>query len=261
MPSKQAKKIALILLTPLVSLSAHAAQKTYNQYQYSGDTLPKNLITLNSPKGIKLFKNKKTSTDLGLLSYFVTEKGLTFCGMASSVMVLNDLNIPTPSAPQHAPYTIFNQNNFFNKPGMLQILRPARINFEGASLGQLTAALKLYAPNTHKFYAGQSNVKTFRRAAIDAVKSKNKDIIINFCRKNIGETNCGHFSPLAAYNAKADRFLLLDVARYKYPPVWVKTATLFNAMNTIGHNKEDPTSKKTRGYIIIENNACGARLL
>ena len=159
-------------------------------------------------------------------------------------MVLNDLNIPTLESPEHAPYTIFNQNNFFNKSGLLQILRPARINFEGASLDRLTAALKLYAPDTHKFYAGQSNVKTFRSAAIDAVKSKNKDIIINFCRKNIGEKNCGHFSPLAAYNAKADRFLLLDVARYKYPPVWVKTATLFNAMNTVDQGKKTSATKK-----------------
>ena len=40
-------------------------------------------------------------------------------------------------------------------------------------------------------------------------------------------------------------FLLLDVSRYKYPPVWVKAATMFDAMNTL-----DSTSQKTRGYIV-----------
>src|SRR5262249_54879780 len=56
----------------------------------------------------------------------------------------------------------------------------------------------------------------------------------------------GHFSPLAAYNAQADRFLVMDVARYKYPPVWAKADALFNAMNT-----SDPVSSQSRGYLLI----------
>jgi hypothetical protein len=39
-------------------------------------------------------------------------------------------------------------------------------------------------------------------------------------------------SPLAAYEAKADLFIILDVARYEYPPVWVTTTDIFDAMNT-----------------------------
>ena len=56
-------------------------------------------------------------------------------------------------------------------------------------------------------------------------------MIVNYYRKAMGEEVGGHISPLAAYDVKADRFLVLDVARYKYPPVWVKTADLFAAMN------------------------------
>jgi hypothetical protein len=36
----------------------------------------------------------------------------------------------------------------------------------------------------------------------------------------------------------------LDVARYKYPPSWVKTTDLWNAMNT-----DDSDSGKKRGYL------------
>ena len=57
-------------------------------------------------------------------------------------------------------------------------------------------------------------------------------MIVNYLRKALGEQKGGHISPLAAYDAKTDRFLILDVARYKYPPVWVKTADMFAAMNT-----------------------------
>jgi Phytochelatin synthase len=52
---------------------------------------------------------------------------------------------------------------------------------------------------------------------------------------------------LAAYDTKSDRFLILDVARYKYPPVWVKASELFDAMNTADADNEE----KTRGFVLI----------
>ena len=39
-----------------------------------------------------------------------------------------------------------------------------------------------------------------------------------------------HFSPIGGYHAGEDMVLILDVARFKYPPHWVKTETLFKAM-------------------------------
>jgi hypothetical protein len=63
----------------------------------------------------------------------------------------------------------------------------------------------------------------------------------------IGQEIGGHISPLAAYDAKADRFLILDVARHKYPPVWVKAAELFDAMNT----PDAANDNRTRGYVLV----------
>jgi hypothetical protein len=57
----------------------------------------------------------------------------------------------------------------------------------------------------------------------------------------------GTFPPLAAYDAKGDRFLILDVARYKYPPVWVGAAELFDAMNTPDADNQN----RTRGFVLI----------
>jgi hypothetical protein len=56
----------------------------------------------------------------------------------------------------------------------------------------------------------------------------------------------GHISPLAAYDSKADKFLLMDVARYKFPPVWADAAALFGAMQT-----DDFVSGKTRGFVLV----------
>jgi hypothetical protein len=40
--------------------------------------------------------------------------------------------------------------------------------------------------------------------------------------------------------------LILDVSRYKYPPVWVKAADLWKAMNTT-----DTSVNKTRGFVVV----------
>ena len=72
-------------------------------------------------------------------------------------------------------------------------------------------------------------------------------VIVNYLRKALGQEVGGHISPLAAYDAKSDRFLLLDVARYKYPPVWVKTSDIFDAMNT----SDAANDGKSRGYVLV----------
>ena len=72
-------------------------------------------------------------------------------------------------------------------------------------------------------------------------------MIVSHLRKAIGQQIGGRNSPLAAHEAKADRFLILDVARYKYPPVWVKTTDMFAAMNT----PDAVNDNKTRGFVLV----------
>jgi hypothetical protein len=55
---------------------------------------------------------------------------------------------------------------------------------------------------------------------------------------------------VAAYDLASDQFLILDVARFKYPPVWVKAERLWLAMNTI-----DRASGKTRGFVLVSRPA------
>jgi hypothetical protein len=209
--------------------------------------LPPNLIALNSPQGIQLFKQSQHRAFWALMPYFVTERGLAFCSIASSVMALNALQIPPPLTPEHAPYRIFNQSNFFNHAALLKIMTPASINHHGATLGQIAQALRLYTPKITAYHTGNVSLTDFKKAATHAVNAHQTFIIVNFCRKDLGEQGCGHFSPLAAYNKPTDRFLLLDVARYKYPPVWIKSADLYHAMQGI-----DGGSKQSRGYLIIQ---------
>ena len=58
-------------------------------------------------------------------------------------------------------------------------------------------------------------------------------VYINYDRKALGQVGGGHFSPLGSYHAATDSFLVVDVAKYKYPPVWVGADTLYSSMATV----------------------------
>ena len=61
---------------------------------------------------------------------------------------------------------------------------------------------------------------------------------------------------MAAYHEGTDRFLVLDVARFRYPPYWAKAEDLFKAMNTT-----DLDSGKSRGYVVVSAAVNGAARL
>ena len=59
---------------------------------------------------------------------------------------------------------------------------------------------------------------------------KGKAVLVNYDRSILGQEGHGHWSPVVAYKSKTGSFLVLDVARYKYEPVWVPSKTMFRAL-------------------------------
>jgi hypothetical protein len=96
-------------------------------------------------------------------------------------------------------------------------------------------------------HAADSTPEKFRTMAREYLDKSDHHVIVNYLRKTIGQEKGGHISPLAAYDADTDRFLILDVARYKYPPVWISTAELFAAMNTPDADNEN----RSRGFVLV----------
>ena len=70
-------------------------------------------------------------------------------------------------------------------------------------------------------------------------------IIANFDRKLLGQTGSGHFSPIGGYHKKKDLVLIMDVARFKYPPWWVSVERLWEAMSI-----SDEEAAESRGYFV-----------
>lgn len=215
---------------------------------YSQLPVPSNLVSFDSKQGQELFYGSKHKSSYWKLSeFFISQKGLTWCAIASDVMVLNALGVTPPVTPEEFPYGVFTQNNFFG-PAQLKITAPAKVYNSGMTLDDNAKLLQSYDLAVEIIHTNEnSSQDQFRKTAIAALSSNNKFILVNFCREIMGETGCGHFSPLAAYNQSADKFLILDVARYKYPPVWISTKELYKSM----HERIDSSSNLHRGYLVV----------
>ncbi len=115
------------------------------------------------------------------------------------------------------------------------------------TLDEMGRVLALHQVEAEVHHAGDGGLEAFRAAAREHVGHEGRAVIVNYLREGLGQQRGGHHSPLAAYDLGTDRFLILDVARYKYPPVWVEAAKLFAAMNTPDHDNQD----RTRGYVLV----------
>jgi hypothetical protein len=209
--------------------------------------VPENLAGFSSHDGEAYFaESDAREAYFPLASNFLTQKTQAYCGVASIVMVLNALGVPAPPVPEYAPYRTFTQDNVLNEQTEAVLPREVLAR-QGMTLDQIGGILATEPVKAEVHHASDSSIDEFRKLASAYLGEPGHFVIVNFLRKVIGEEIGGHISPLAAYDGKADRFLILDVARYKYPPVWVKTADIFAAMNTPDAANEN----KTRGFVLV----------
>ncbi|MFZ1429097.1 MAG: phytochelatin synthase family protein [Geminicoccaceae bacterium] len=230
--------------------------------------LPSRLTSLLEPAGQRrLAECSQCASYAALMANFPTQVTQAFCGVASSVAVLNASAVQKPLTDPYRPYRYFSQCNIFN-PAAREQLDLATISNEGLTLAQAAYLLNAQ-PGVHAtcFHAGAaaavSSVSTagvpaceiavstaqFRHAAADALGRPQQFVLANFSRATLSDDNRGggHFSPLAAYHVPTDSLLVLDVARYKYPPFWADADLLWAAMAT-----PDSSSGQNRGYIVVQ---------
>lgn len=210
---------------------------------------PEAPIYFLTPDSDKWLADAEKQDFLPLMSRFVSEYQATYCGIASSVMALNTLGITPPTAPQWYPYDYWDQENIFSREVLEKVKPISGVDSGGITLAQLETLLDLSGAKAEKTFASDTDVDSFRKAARAALADPEAILIVNFGRAEFGQAGLdggGHISPVAAYNEEADRFLILDVARYKYLPSWATASQLYAALNT-----PDSSSGKTRGYVTV----------
>ena len=209
--------------------------------------LPPNLIGCDSEAGAQLLIDSEARAAYWPLSMqFVTQKDQAFCGVASLVMVLNALHAPAPATPGIESFNSFTQDNVLDERTE-KILPLSVLLQHGMTLDQFAALAGAHGLAAEAVHADQVSLEQFRGAAAAALGTRERHVVVNYLRRTIGQERGGHLSPLAAYDARSDRFLVLDVSRYKYPPVWVQAAELYAAMDTV----DADNAGRKRGYVLI----------
>lgn len=172
-----------------------------------------------------------------LIEQFRTQDEPAFCGLASVAMVLNSLAID-PRRPWKGPWRWFHEE-------MLDCCHPLeRVRRHGVTLHQAACLARCNGAAVEVYPAGCVPLETFRDMVRDACASDTDRIIVAYCRKDFLQTGDGHHSPIGAYSAAEDLVLILDTARFKYPPHWVPLPLLYKSMG-----RTDPSTKARRGFM------------
>ncbi|CAH8323214.1 unnamed protein product [Eruca vesicaria subsp. sativa] len=200
-------------------------------------------IDFSSSEGKKIFNEAlQKGTMEGffrLISYFQTQSEPAYCGLASLSVVLNALSID-PGRKWKGPWRWFDES-------MLDCCEPLEVVKEkGISFGKVVCLAHCSGAKVEAFRTNQTTIDDFRKFVINCSTSENCHMISTYHRGVFKQTGSGHFSPIGGYNAERDMALILDVARFKYPPHWVPIKLLWEAMDSI-----DDSTGKRRGFMLI----------
>lgn len=217
--------------------------------------LPAGLVAFASTEGRALFQEALVAGNMAgyfaLAEQFHTQADPAFCGLGTLVVVLNALSIdPGPQRPWKGPWRWFTEEH-------LDCCRPlAEIQRSGLTIPQLACLGRCNGARVEVHHAQAETVESFRQAVHESASTPGEpQLVVAYDRATLGQTGTGHFSPVGGYHAGRDLVLILDVARFKYPPHWVPLAELFHAMLPV-----DPETRRSRGYLRFWRRAEAAAL-
>eukprot|EP00252_Welwitschia_mirabilis_P010212 TRINITY_DN23382_c0_g1_i1.p1 TRINITY_DN23382_c0_g1~~TRINITY_DN23382_c0_g1_i1.p1 ORF type:complete len:236 (-),score=38.53 TRINITY_DN23382_c0_g1_i1:32-739(-) len=210
-------------------------------------------VEFSSREGKDLFReallNGTMEGFFKIISYFQTQSEPAFCGLASLSIVLNALAID-PGRKWKGPWRWFDET-------MLDCCDPLeKVKVDGITFGKLVCLANCAGAKIEAFRTNQSSLQRFRGSVARCASSEDCHIIVSYHRALLRQTGSGHFSPIGGYHAEKDMVLILDVARFKYPPHWVPLSLLWEAMNT-----KDEETQHYRGFMMICKREVGPSLL
>ena len=229
------------------------------------------LVAFGSDEGIARLARSTAKADFApLANQFEAQLNSSFCGPTSAAIVLNTLrnrsadlprdhgrlraddlrNLPSGADPIVPRYT---QDNVIAKGDKTraQVLgEPVMINGVqkrdfGYQLRQFAQMLAAHGVVVRAVVVDDAKPEAAIRAELIANLARAGDYaVINYRREAVGQRGGGHISPLGAYDAASDSFLVLDVNPATADWVWMPTATLVRGMRTFD-------TLENRGYVIV----------
>lgn len=266
--------------------TAPASISTHSQQTFYRRQLPQSCIMFSSPEGRQMFKKSLElgygEAFYPLIEQYHTQNDPSFCGLGTLTMILNALNVD-PGRIWKGVWRWFSEEMLdccvdiekVKQTGitMEEFVCISQCNGAEARVfrdGDLIQNEKQSSCNScikeqdgiNSESESKSNImvdiELFRKHVMNSCKAtcQLEDgcefgfVAVSYSRKIVGQTGSGHFSPIGAYypsiDGKSDMVLILDVARFKYPPHWVSVDLLYQAMNT-----PDSLTGTKRGWVLL----------
>ena len=218
--------------------------------------LPDTCIDLASDTGQYRFASAMASQGTAcffhLVSQFRTQEEPAYCGISTLVMCLNALEVD--------PGRVWKGVWRWWVEEMLDDLKPMDdVKEEGINFDEFVCLAKMKLLSVNATRAPRMDLRRndgpntldsmaqFRDTVRNVTAGNGKVLLVcSYDRATLGQTGSGHFSPIGAYDEETDSILVLDVARFKYPPHWVQLPLLYEAMRKI-----DTTTGETRGWVTL----------
>lgn len=177
-----------------------------------------------------------------LAEQFMTQSSPPYCALTTLAMMLNSLNID-PNQRWQGGWRWFNEDMLLGN-----CCKPrSEVDQDGMTMDEFAGIARCHGASVQCTRASEVDVDTFRQHVIEAVSTPRPPLMaVSFARAPLGQTGDGHFSPIAGYDAQSDHVLVLDVARFKYPPWYAPLPLFFESMLPF-----DPATGRSRGYMHV----------
>lgn len=229
------------------------------------------LVPFASDEGLARLSRSGAKVDFAALAnQFEAQYNDAFCGPTSAAIVLNTVNSRSANLPrdytrlrkddvQFLPAGFdpivprFTQDSVIDKGPKTrgQVLgEPITIGSKqvrdfGYQLRQFDAMLRANGLLTTVVVVDDArSEQTIRADLADNLARGGDYVIVNYRRQAVGQKGGGHISPLGAYDAVSDSFLVLDVNPAAAGWVWMLAATLVKGMRTFD-------TVENRGYVLV----------
>lgn len=229
------------------------------------------LVAFASEEGMARLARAGARQDFATLAnHFEAQYNNVFCGPATATVVLNALSAGRPTAPRdtrrfapgdtkHLPAGAdislprFTQDIVIERGAKTrsQVLGEPMpvggrlINDFGYQLAQLEEMLRANGARVRRVVVDDARPEAAVRAdLVDNLARGGDYVVVNYVRRAVGQQGGGHFSPLGAYDAASDSFLLLDVNPTAAGWVWIPAPVLIGAMRTFD-------TLEHRGYLLV----------
>jgi hypothetical protein len=252
----------------------------YNHFEPSQFSKTKEIVLVpwNSKEGIRrLERSKYKGSFYQLAHHFQPQINPLYCGVATSVIVLNALRAPKGTIPSQKElevklpkvwggevltYEGYSQTTLLNaetdkvkakeiiqlKNAKGKDVNPRDLD-PGLSLTTLKGILEVYGLTVELQHADQrpaTGIKAFRKKLMQVINETGRFMVVNFRGESMGAPTGGHISPLAAYDVKSDSVLVLDVYGIENSWYWAPVEHLYKAMATLDNNV-------FRGWLVVSD--------